>query len=187
MADQLLLLDRDGVILQLLESGRRSARAVSEMTLEDHVELLLGWASQNGWQTAVVTNQPEIARGFVSESTVQAIHSELARLLPGLGPFFICPHDQADQCLCRKPRPGLVQKALHHFGVEPDDTVLVGDRWIDIAAAEAGGVASILVARPWSWLPSSTDSPPSGLKATAVVADLSQVPDLLLTRSANAS
>src|SRR5262245_66510962 len=91
-----------------------------------------------------VTNQPEIARGGVDPAQVEAINERLAAELE-LDEVVVCPHDDADGCDCRKPRPGMILDAAARLGLALDRSVMVGDRWRDIAAGRAAGVCTIFV------------------------------------------
>ena len=72
-----------------------------------------------GFLLVVVTNQPEIARGTLAGSAVDEIHERLAELLP-LDDIVTCPHDDADGCECRKPRPGMLLDAASRLGIDLD-------------------------------------------------------------------
>jgi D-glycero-D-manno-heptose 1,7-bisphosphate phosphatase len=50
------------------------------------------------------------------------------------------------KCLCRKPSPLLVQRAMARFNIDPAQSYLIGDRESDMATARAAGVQGILVA-----------------------------------------
>jgi len=92
----------------------------------------------------VVTNQPDVARGRVSRGVVDAIHARLASLLP-LDDIRCCYHDDADDCACRKPRPGMLQGAADAHGIDLAASVMVGDRWRDVEAGRRAGCATVLV------------------------------------------
>jgi transaldolase len=95
-----------------------------------------------GYALVVVTNQPDIARGLISEAAVDAIHARMRQLLP-LDEIRVCPHDDADACDCRKPKAGLL---LREPAYDLRTSVMVGDRWRDIAVGRAAGCkATILI------------------------------------------
>jgi histidinol-phosphate phosphatase family protein len=99
----------------------------------------------NGLSTALVTNQRGVALGWIDEDDVRAVNRRVDELL---GPFdWIgwCPHDDADGCDCRKPRPGLVLSAAEALGVEPAQCVVIGDTSADVGAAVAAGARAVLV------------------------------------------
>ena len=94
------------------------------------------------YDLVVVTNQPDIARGTTTAEAVEAIHTRLRTLL-AVDEIRVCPHDDADGCDCRKPKPGLLLRTpLYDMG----SSVMIGDRWRDIEAGRAAGVGvTILV------------------------------------------
>ena len=111
----------------------------------------------------MVTNQPDIARGIVDRATVDAVNHHLAEEL-GLDDVNVCPHDDADGCACRKPRPGLVLQAAVRLGIDLGASVLVGDRWRDAGAAAAAGLPFVHVDHGYpERQPASVDVVVSGL------------------------
>jgi len=97
----------------------------------------------------VVTNQPDVARGTVARSEVEAINAELAERL-GIDATYACMHDDADACDCRKPKPGLAIRAAAELGVDLGSSYLVGDRTKDIAAGRAAGCTTIFIDRGYA-------------------------------------
>jgi D-glycero-D-manno-heptose 1,7-bisphosphate phosphatase len=132
-------LDRDGVLNRALV---RAAKPYPPST-PDELEILPGVGNAlvrlkaAGYSVVVITNQPDIARGVTSQGAVDAIHSRLRRLLP-IDEIRVCPHDDADGCDCRKPKPGLLlRRPAYDLGA----SVLIGDRWRDIEAGRAARCA----------------------------------------------
>jgi D-glycero-D-manno-heptose 1,7-bisphosphate phosphatase len=89
-----------------------------------------------------------------------------------LDDILVCPHDGADRCPCRKPKPGLLLTAARRHGIDLSRSWLIGDRWVDVAAGRAAGVRTVLLERPYSWDPTSSDQPPDCLVPTEVTATL---------------
>src|SRR5207302_11136890 len=81
----------------------------------------------------VVTNQPDVATGRTSRATVEAMHAELRRRLP-LDDIKACFHVDADGCICRKPKPGMLVEAAAERDIDLSTSYMVGDRWRDIEA-----------------------------------------------------
>lgn len=102
-----------------------------------------------GFFLAVVTNQPEVARGTLSRQVVEQIHAALRRSLP-LDAVLCCYHDDGDDCPCRKPRPGMLIDAAERFGLHLGRSYLIGDRWRDVEAGRRAGCTTILLRRPYS-------------------------------------
>lgn len=164
-------IDRDGVINRAVI---RDGAAFAPQTL-DAVEVLPGVADAlerlraAGWARVVVTNQPDIARGTQSLAVVEMINRHLLTTLD-LTEIRMCPHDDVDDCACRKPRPGmLLQEPRYDIAA----SVMIGDRWRDIEAGQRAGVrATILV--------ESGHREPCEVEPTARVASLAEAVDWLL-------
>ena len=98
-----------------------------------------------GLRIGLVTNQSGIARGLLTADAVRAVNDELQRHVGAFDTVAVCPHAPEDGCDCRKPAPGLVLRAAGALGLRPDETVVIGDIGVDVAAAAAAGARSILV------------------------------------------
>jgi len=90
------------------------------------------------------TNQPDVARGTTTWETVNAINGNLTQAL-GLDDMRVCGHDDADRCACRKPKPGLLLEAARDFDIDLVSSIMVGDRWKDVAAGQAAGCRTVFV------------------------------------------
>jgi D-glycero-D-manno-heptose 1,7-bisphosphate phosphatase len=137
-------LDRDGVLNRaVVRNGKPFPPAsVEELEILPGVPEALARLRAAGYHLVVVTNQPDIARGTTTAEAVGAIHDYMREQL-GLDDIRVCPHDNADGCDCRKPKPGLF---LRPPAYDPASSVVVGDRWRDIEAGGAAGVGvTILV------------------------------------------
>lgn len=148
---RLVLLDRDGVLnmdkgylyrKQDLEWVPGSREALKEL-------------AEAGIPVAVVTNQSGVARGYYGEKDVLLLHSWMVAQIRKAGGdiarFYYCPHhkegkvaEYAVDCDCRKPKPGMVLRALEELFVAPEDAILIGDSPRDVEAAEAAGVTGYL-------------------------------------------
>jgi histidinol-phosphate phosphatase family protein len=95
----------------------------------------------------VVTNQAGIKRGRL---TLQQVESALHKLDAALGGILtawqICPHDDAEGCECRKPRPGMIIELAAIHGVDPKASTMVGDQAIDAQAARRAGLGHFIYA-----------------------------------------
>ena len=146
-----VFLDRDGV---LNESTIRDGRPYPPDTL-DEFRLLPGVVDacatlhRAGLVLVVVTNQPDVARGTQDASVVEAMHARLRALLP-IDAILVCPHDDADACNCRKPKPGLLVEGATTFDVDLARSVMVGDRWRDIEAGVAAGCRTVFIDRGYA-------------------------------------
>ena len=141
-----VFLDRDGVINQaIVRDGKPyPPSGVGELKLVAGAAEALRDLKQAGFLLIVVTNQPDIARGTQDRAAVDAIHQALRETLP-LDDFFVCPHDDSDQCDCRKPLPGLLLRAAEKYGIDMPRSFMVGDRWRDVDAGASAGCASVWI------------------------------------------
>jgi D-glycero-D-manno-heptose 1,7-bisphosphate phosphatase len=179
---QAILLDRDGVI------NRERADYVKsweEFELLPGVLPALQRLATLDIPILVITNQSAIGRGIIQQETVTAIHEQLRRIVADAGgridAFFICPHQPAEDCLCRKPKPGLLLQAAGQVGFALEQATFIGDAITDFEAAHAAGCRSILVKSGRQGASLSTHfvdaaSPPP------IVADLSAAVDLLFSQ-----
>jgi len=141
-----VFLDRDGV---LNEAVVREGKPFPP-TSPDEVVVVRGMAAacdrlrRAGFALVVVTNQPDVARGRQSESGVAAINSVLRHTVD-LDAIYVCPHDNADRCSCRKPEPGMLVAAAHDLSLDLDRSFMVGDRWSDMAAGQRAGCRTVYI------------------------------------------
>ena len=143
-----VFLDRDGVLNRFtLRDGipRPPARLEDLEVYPDAAEALRR-LKQAGYLLIVVTNQPDIARGTQTRQIVDQINAALGKALP-IDEFVVCAHDNADACLCRKPKPGMVLEAAARHAVDLGRSFLVGDRWRDIDCGAAAGVRTVFIDR----------------------------------------
>jgi D-glycero-D-manno-heptose 1,7-bisphosphate phosphatase len=102
----------------------------------------------------VATNQAGVARGYFHEADVVALHQWMSQALAEQGAridaFAFCPHHPQGvvlayrrDCDCRKPAPGMIQRLLGLFDVEPRFAAMIGDKDSDLEAARAAGVEAV--------------------------------------------
>lgn len=169
-----VFLDRDGVLVEAIVHANR---ACAPVTLEEF-RLVAGAAAQverlrdAGLLPVVFTNQPEVARGILDAGTLARMHDRLRAAMP-VADILVCPHDDADACGCRKPRPGMLRVAAERWGVDLARSFAVGDRWRDIDAGRAVGCYTILLERPYSECP----------VVDARVPELKEAVDLILSQA----
>ena len=97
----------------------------------------------------VVTNQSGIARNIFPESLVHEVHKKMvAELAVGgawIDAIYYCPHKSEDACECRKPNPGLLERAAREHSLDLASSWVVGDRYADLEMGHAAGSRGILV------------------------------------------
>jgi len=97
----------------------------------------------------VVTNQSGIGRGYFPESLVHTVHELMTQQMKAAGAqvdgVYYCPHTGNDRCECRKPKPGMLERAAREHGLDLRRSFVVGDRYGDIELAGRVGSRGILV------------------------------------------
>lgn len=146
--EKAVFLDRDGVLNH--EPDNYTWQVEKFTVLPGVMDSLKAWKHQ-GYGLIVITNQGGIAKGLYSEDDVHAVHQYFQglSLLEGfsIDAFYFCPHhpEFSGKCLCRKPGSLMIEKAIHHFGLDPFQCVMIGDKERDMIAASGAGVKGILV------------------------------------------
>ncbi len=146
-----IFLDRDGVLNKTFvrDGVSHPPDAVEDFEFLPGVHVACHRLAAAGWPLVVVTNQPDVARGAQSREAVEAMNRLVTERLPVLE-VFTCYHDTADDCDCRKPKPGMLLAAARKWHLDLGRSVMVGDRWSDIVAGQAAGCAGVLVLTPHS-------------------------------------
>ena len=141
-----VFLDRDGTLNRAFERDGVSVPpdSVDEVELLPGVGEALRRLAAAGLPLIVVTNQPDVARGMLTCATLDQINERLMAQLP-LSEIVSCCHDDADNCACRKPSPGMLLDAARRHGLDLGSSFLVGDRWKDVEAGRRAGCATILL------------------------------------------
>jgi D-glycero-D-manno-heptose 1,7-bisphosphate phosphatase len=141
-----VFLDRDGVLnLVRVEDGLpQPPDDLAGLKIAPDAAAALAALKAAGFLLIVVTNQPDVARGRRARAAVEATNAALQAALP-LDDVFVCYHDDADGCACRKPLPGMLFAAATRHGIDLSRSYMIGDRWRDIDAGAAAGCATILL------------------------------------------
>ncbi len=151
--NKLIILDRDGVI-----NWDTSVKlGIDRITSPEEWEELPGSLEaivrlkKAGFIVCVATNQSIIAKNIITVETLDAIHNKLQKKLQtrrvSIDRIFVCPHQGTDNCLCRKPKPGMLLAAAKAYNIDyiEQQIPFVGDSDIDLLAAVAGGFLPVLV------------------------------------------
>lgn len=103
----------------------------------------------SGMKSILITNQSGVERGYFPESRLHEVHEILQQALKQsearLDAIYYCPHAPEKGCDCRKPRPGMILRAAEDLGIDLDSSFMIGDRYVDVRAADAAGIRSVLV------------------------------------------
>ncbi|MDF1761458.1 MAG: HAD family hydrolase [Coxiellaceae bacterium] len=139
-------LDRDGVINRsIVRDGKPYPPiTVGELEILPGVKQALEAIRRAGFRAIVVTNQPDVARGAVSQASVELINQELMKQLL-IDDVYVCYHDDVDGCVCRKPKPGAILSAARTYNIDLSKSYMAGDRWKDIEAGIQSGCKTIFI------------------------------------------
>lgn len=139
-----VLFDRDGT---LIEDVPYNGEPDKVRPLPGAADVLTALRA-HGLKVGVVTNQSGVARGVLSEADVASVNARVEELLGPIDTWQVCLHGPDDGCGCRKPAPGLVERAAAELGVDPAECVVVGDIGADVDAARAAGARAVLIPTP---------------------------------------
>jgi len=183
-----LFLDRDGVLNALLRTENGSRRPpwnLDEFHLFPEAAAVLSEPCLEELVQVVVTNQPDIPKGDLTPRNLEKINTQLLHMIPSIEAVFVCEHDNHDNCVCRKPLPGLLISAAIEFGIVLTESFMIGDRWVDIAAGKNAGATTILINSAYSWLPSSAGNPPEDLEPDFTIDSIGELSSIIRSRHGN--
>ena len=151
-----IFLDRDGT----LNVDVGYLHRLEDLELFPFTADALRLLKRAGYTLIVVTNQSGIAHGLIDPGFVQICHDEMRRRLQAggadLDALYYCQHhprgsvkELSIECRCRKPLPGMVEDAVRDLGVDPEQSWVIGDKWLDVDLGHAVGAKSILVRTGW--------------------------------------
>lgn len=141
-----VFLDRDGVInIPEFRGGRSFApRTFSAFQIYQDACEACKVLKESGYFIVVITNQPDVGNGLVDKAEVDKMHDYLLSL--GLvDDIFACYHSQSDNCMCRKPNPGMILAAVEKYNIDLNESFVIGDRKSDIDAAHLAKCRSIFI------------------------------------------
>ena len=184
-----VFLDKDGTLIEDLPYNVAPERVRFAPGAREAVRL---WGAA-GLPIVVVTNQSGVARGYFSEADLDRLgrhlEGEIAALGGRMAGFYACPHlpdgsvrAYALACACRKPLPGLIERAAADLGLDPRASWFIGDTWMDVAAGRAAGCRTVLVG------PEHRDrsTHPPGIEPDLAVPDLLDAARAILAERARA-
>lgn len=152
MLNRAVFLDRDGTINEEVGYLNR----IDELCFVDGAPAAIARLNKARFKVVVVTNQAGVARGYFAESSVRHIHSTIEERLKiqnaHVDAFYYCPHHPTQgigryrvACHCRKPKPGMLERAARQLQIDLSNSYVVGDKISDLAAGYAVGCRPILV------------------------------------------
>ena len=141
-----VFVDRDGVINQERSDYIKS---ISELEIYPNVAKNIKLLKDAGFLVVVITNQSAVNRGIVTHETINQIHNSIQDHLKKYGTFldgfYYCPHTPNENCNCRKPKSGLLEKAILELNIDLNSSWMIGDSDSDIEAADSIGCKAIKI------------------------------------------
>jgi len=150
--ERAVFLDRDGTIIE--DTGYLDE--CSKIRFLPRVSEAIKLLNENGFKVIITTNQSGVARGYFTEEALQEINryirESLAKRRAIIDGIYYCPHhtegiieEYRKECYCRKPNPGMIEQAVHEFGIDLKNSFIVGDKISDIEAGHRAGCKAILL------------------------------------------
>lgn len=175
-----VFIDRDGVINQTLPK--------IDMGKAEKYELIPGARealerlSQHGINLFIISNQNEIGEGYFSHEDFRYVDKHIREKLLGRNvkilKTYYCPHTKDFGCNCRKPKTGMLEQAKEEFGIDLPNSVVIGDRSVDIQLGKNCGCITIQILNEYSY----KEPNPLSVKADYVVANISHAADLIIQK-----
>jgi len=171
-----VFLDRDGVLNEaVIRDGKPyPPDSVRGMKITPGAPQSLARLRAAGFLLIVVTNQPDLARGKQTREAVDEIHAALRAAMP-LDAIYVCDHDSADKCDCRKPHPGMLLTAAADLNINLGQSFMIGDRWRDVDAGARAGCRTVFL--DFGYQERGPETPPD-----VTVSTLSQGVDWILSQ-----
>jgi D-glycero-D-manno-heptose 1,7-bisphosphate phosphatase len=136
-----VFLDRDGVINrnEVLDGRPVGPESLAQFVILPGVREAIEAFAAAGFLVIVATNQPNISR-----DVADAMHALLRKTLK-VDDIKVCFHAEADNCACRKPKPGLLLEAAKERKLSLSQSWMIGDRWRDVEAGKAAGCRTVFI------------------------------------------
>jgi len=147
MKEKIIFLDRDGVINKNPQTEYVTSLEKFEFIpgAVEAIERL----SAAGYKIFVISNQQGVGKGLYTQKTLDKITQWMVKKIEEKGGqiagVYYCTHLEEENCLCRKPKTGLIEKAMGEVKKDLRETFFIGDTELDIKTGEAAGCKTVLV------------------------------------------
>ncbi|MDP2923247.1 MAG: D-glycero-beta-D-manno-heptose 1,7-bisphosphate 7-phosphatase [Candidatus Omnitrophota bacterium] len=145
---KVIFLDRDGVINKYPGDTRYITNTQEFQFIAGSIEGLRK-LREKGFILFVISNQAGVSKGIYSQKELNDITKKMIKDLKKRGitldGIYYCTHTTEQNCICRKPKTGLLHKALSDIHVKPQVSFFIGDSFRDMKAAKDFGAKPVLV------------------------------------------
>jgi D-glycero-D-manno-heptose 1,7-bisphosphate phosphatase len=152
---RLIIFDADGTLRKCTIPDQPCPNKSGEWVLLPNVKEIMEDLAHKGVLLGIASNQKGVALGHRSERIAYALLKdcfiEATKIWPVEGAIQLCPHGVEENCLCRKPRPGMLNKIMDGLDVQPEETLMVGDQDSDREASENAGCSFMWAKDFFSW------------------------------------
>jgi D-glycero-D-manno-heptose 1,7-bisphosphate phosphatase len=141
-----IFLDRDGVII---ENRSDYVRTWEDVEFIPGALQALAEIAGTHYAIVIVTNQAGVGRGLIPETVAHNLNESICDAIERAGGrvdgIYLCPHTTEDNCVCRKPKPGMLLQAAREHDIDLSRSWMIGDAQTDLQAGNAAGTKSLLV------------------------------------------
>jgi D-glycero-D-manno-heptose 1,7-bisphosphate phosphatase len=140
-----IFLDRDGILNKAIIKNNKpkSPQNFDELILNKFLKNIL-LKLKKKYFLICITNQPEVGRKNFLKKEVNKINSYIKEYF-NLDDVFSCFHKKDGICNCRKPKIGMILKAQKKYSLNLKKSIIIGDRWRDIAMGKIAGCKTIFI------------------------------------------
>ncbi|MBT8490641.1 MAG: D-glycero-beta-D-manno-heptose 1,7-bisphosphate 7-phosphatase [Deltaproteobacteria bacterium] len=154
MKNAAVFLDRDGTINEEVKYLSR----LEQLNLFPFTFEAIRMINESGMKVVLITNQSGVARGFFNEDFLDTVHVRINELLGEKGAhidrFYYCPHHPIYgkgpykvDCDCRKPKPGMIMKAMEELQIDPARSYIIGDMVRDLQTGHNAGIKKAILVK----------------------------------------
>jgi len=163
-----VFLDRDGVINKEIEYLHEEDKFEILPGVLDGLKLL----QQSGFKIIIVTNQAGIGLGYFTKEDFFRVNKKMLSVFNAnqisIDKIYYCPHGVTDNCICRKPKNGMLLRAQKEYNIDMKKSFIIGDRDSDMQAGKLSDCTAILVQSGHSELSAAADVRVENLYSAAV-------------------
>ncbi|MGR9635260.1 D-glycero-alpha-D-manno-heptose-1,7-bisphosphate 7-phosphatase [Bacillus cereus] len=175
MKNKAIFLDRDGVLNECMTDKVKFVNKPNDLYLIPGTAKAIRIFKEKGYKVYVVTNQGGIGLGYMSVDVLNQIHEKLKEEIIAEEPLAIideistCIHKPKENCICRKPEPGLIIDLANKYDIDLSKSYMIGDRETDIEAGQKAGTRTVLISENQKEIETKADNVSSNLLEFALL------------------